>query len=133
MHDDDLFSGVTFQVWRRSDLKLLKTTNFDVGPDHYAHISPEAPRLGPDGSVFVQTLGCRLERITNIGTAPPKSRPVYVFPGNWCGVPTIVEHYLVQSGPAVHGFIVPDIADPLRLVEVSRLKISDDYFPQWTG
>jgi hypothetical protein len=133
MHEDDIFSGVTYQVWRLSDLKLLKTADFDVGPDHYAHISPEEPRLGPDGSVFVQTLGCGLERITDIDTADPKSKLVYVFPGKWCGVPTIVGHYLVQSVPAVHGFIVLDIADPAKPVEVSRLKLSDRYFPHWTG
>ena len=134
MHlDEDIFSGVTYQVWRLSDLKLLKTANFDVGPDHYAHISPEEPRLGPDGSVFVQTLGCGLERITEIDTAEPKSKLVYVFPGNWCGVPTIVGHYLVQSVPAVHGFIVLDIANPAKPVEVSRLKLSDRYFSHWTA
>ncbi|HTL22020.1 MAG TPA: hypothetical protein VL220_14985 [Steroidobacteraceae bacterium] len=133
MHDDDIFSGVTYQIWRLSDLKLLKTASFDVGPDHYAHISPEEPRLGPDGSVFVQTLGCGLERITDIDTAEPKSKLVYVFPGNWCGVPTIVGHYLVQSVPAVHGFVVLDIANPAKPVEVSRLKLSDRYFSHWTG
>jgi hypothetical protein len=133
MHDDDLFSGVTYQVWRLSDLKLLKTADFDVGPDHYAHISPEEPRLGPDGSVFVQTLGCGLERITDIDTTHPTSKLVHVFPGNWCGVPTIVGHYLVQSVPAVHGFVVLDIANPAQPIEVSRLKISDRYFPHWTG
>jgi hypothetical protein len=133
MHDNDIFSGVTYQVWRLSDLKLLKTANFDVGPDHYAHISPEEPRLGPDGSVFVQTLGCGLERITDIATAEPKSQLVFIFPGNWCGVPTIVGHYLVQSVPAVHGFIVLDIANPARPVEVSRLKLSDRYFSHWTA
>jgi hypothetical protein len=133
MHDEDIFSGVTYQVWRLSDLKLLKTVNFDVGPDHYAHISPEEPRLGPDGSVFVQTLGCGLERITAIDSAEPQSKLVYTFPGNWCGVPTIVGNYLVQSVPAVHGLIVLDISNPVRPVEVSRLKLSDRYFPHWTG
>jgi hypothetical protein len=133
MHDDDLFSGVTYQIWRLSDLKLLKTAYFDVGPDHYAHISPEEPRLAPDGSVLVQTLGCGLERITDIDTAEPRSKLVYVFPGNWCGVPTIVGHYLVQSVPAAHGFIVLDITNPQRPVEVSRLKLSDRYFPHWTA
>ena len=133
MHDADIFSGVTYQVWRLSDLKLLKTANFDVGPDHYAHVSPEEPRVGPDGSVFVQTLGCGLERITDIDTAEPKSKLVYVFPGNWCGVPTMVGHYLVQSVPAVHGFIVLDVADPSKPVEVSRLKLSDRYFSHWTA
>ena len=133
MHDDDVFSGVTYQIWRLSDLKLLKTADFDVGPDHYAHISPEEPRLAPDGSVLVQSLGCGLERISGIDTTEPRSKLVYVFPGNWCGVPTVVGHYLVQSVPAVHGFIVLDVADPTRPVEVSRLVINDHYFPHWTG
>ena len=133
MHDDGVLSGVTYQVWRLSDLKLLKTEYFDVGPNRYAHISPEEPRIGPDGSVFVQTLGCGIERITQIDTNEPKSQLVYTFPGNWCGVPTIAGHYLVQSVPAVHGFIVLDIADPIKPREVSRLTISDVYRPHWTA
>jgi len=133
MHDDDVLSGVTYQVWRLSDLKLLKTAYFDVGANRYAHISPEEPRIGPDGSVFVQTLGCGIERVTAIETNEPKSQLVHTFPGNWCGVPTIAGHYLVQSVPAVHGFIVLDIADAAKPREVSRLTISDKYHAHWTG
>ena len=133
MHDDDLFSGVTYQVWRLSDLKLLRTAYFDVGENRYAHISPEEPRLGPDGSVFVQTLGCGIERITAIDEPEPRSKLVYTFPGNWCGVPTIVGHYLIQSVPAIHGFMVLDIADGAKPKEVSRLELSDVYHPHWTG
>lgn len=133
MHDDDLLSGTTYQVWRLSDLKLLKTAYFDPGEQGYAHISPEEPRVGPDGSVFVQSLGCGIERITGIESSTPMAKLVHTFPGNWCGVPVIVGHYLVQSVPAVHGFIVLDIADPAHPVEVSRLKISDDYYPHWTA
>jgi hypothetical protein len=133
MHDDDIFSGVTYQVWRLSDLKLLKTAYFDVGENHYAHISPEEPRVGPDGSVLVQILGYGIERITGVDTSEPRSRLIYTFPGNWCGVPTIVGHYLIQSVPAVHGFIVLNIVDPEKPVEVSRLKLSNTFFPHWTG
>ena len=68
MHDEYIFSGVTYQVWRLSDLKLLKTEYLDVGENHYGQISPEEPRLGADGSIFVQTLGCGIERITGIAT-----------------------------------------------------------------
>jgi hypothetical protein len=133
MHDEDIFSGVTYQVWRLSDLKLLKTSYFDVGDNRYAHISPEEPRLGPDGSVFVQTLGCGIERITAVDSSEPQSQLVYTFPGNWCGVPTIVGHYLVQSVPAIHGFIVLDIAHADKPTEVSRLTLSDTYGSHWTG
>jgi len=58
---------------------------------------------------------------------------VYTFPGNWCGVPTIVGHYLIQSVPATHGLIVLDITNGVKPVEVSRLKFSDTYKPHWTG
>ncbi len=133
MHQDDIFRGVTYQLWRLSDLKLLKTEYFDVGESRYAHISPEEPRLGPDGSIFVQTLGCGIERITGVRTDQPKSQLVYVFPGNWCGVPTIVGHYLVESVPAMHGLIVLDITNGVKPVEVSRLQISETFKPHWTG
>jgi len=133
MHPDDILRGVTYQVWRLSDLKLLKTAYFDAGENHYGHISPEEPRLGPDGSIFVQTLGCGIERITGVKTDQPQSQLVYTFPGNWCGVPTIVGHYLIQSVPAMHGLIVLDITNGVKPVEVSRLKFSDTYKPHWTG
>src|SRR5579859_6742070 len=133
MHQDDIFRGVTYQIWRLSDLKLLKTEYFDVGKNHYAQISPEEPRLGPDGSILVQTLGCGIERITGVTTDNVKSQLVYTFPGNWCGVPTIVGHYLVQSVPATHGLIVLDITNGAKPVEMSRLKFSETFKPHWTG
>lgn len=112
---------------------MLKTSYFDTGENHYGQISPEEPRLGPDGSVFVQTLACGIERITAVNADQPKSQLVYNFPGSFCGVPTIVAHYLIQSVPAINGLIVLDIANPVKPVEVSRLKISDTYNPHWTG
>ncbi|HOX70881.1 MAG TPA: hypothetical protein PK001_03985 [Dokdonella sp.] len=133
MHDDDLLSGTTYQVWRLSDLKLLRTAYFDPGVQGYAHISPEEPRVGTDGSVYVQSLGCGVERITAIATDAPKAKLVHTFPGNWCGVPVIVGRYFIQSVPAVHGYIALDLTDSAHPVEVSRLKISDDYNPHWTA
>jgi hypothetical protein len=133
MQYDDIFSGVTYQIWRLSDLKLLQTQYFDVGENRYAQISPEEPRLGPDGSIFVQTLGCGIERISGLDSGNPSSRLVHTFPGNWCGVPTVIGHYLIQSVPATHGVIALDIADPAKPVEVSRLKLSGTYTPHWTG
>jgi hypothetical protein len=133
MHQEDIFSGVTYQLWRLSDLKLLKTDYLDVGENHYAQISPEEPRLGPDGSMFVQTLGCGIERITGVSTDQPKSQLVYTFPGNFCGVPTVVGHYLVQSVSADHGLIVLDVRNGAKPLEVSRLKISETFKPHWTG
>ena len=44
MHLETIFSGVSYQVWRLSDLKLLKTSYFDVGENRYSQIGPQEPR-----------------------------------------------------------------------------------------
>jgi hypothetical protein len=132
MHDPDLLSGVTYQVWRLSDLKLLKTAYFDPGAGRYAHIAPEEPRVASDGSVYVQTLGCGVERITGLSVAPV-AKLVHTFPGNWCGVPTIVGHYFIQSVPAIQGLISLDISNPEKPREVSRISLMDEFRAHWTA
>jgi hypothetical protein len=133
MDNEDLFRGLTYQVWRLSDLKLLKTMYFDEGDNHYGEISPEEPRLAADGSIFVQTLACGLERITGIAADEPKSQLVYSFPASFCGVPTIVGHYLLQSISFLHTVIVLDITNGAKPAEVSRVRIDDNFYPHWTG
>jgi hypothetical protein len=133
MHLESILHGVTYQVWRLSDLKLLKTNYVDVGENRYAHVSPQEPRLGPDGSVYIQSLSCGLQRVTDVNTDAPRSQLVYTFPGTWCGVPTIVGHYLIQSVLAVHGLVVLDITNGTKPVEVSRLTLSNTYNAHWTG
>src|SRR6202034_1060850 len=111
MDEVNFFSGVTYQVWRLSDLKLLKTANLDVDKNLYGHVSPEEARVGPDGAVYIQTLGCGIERVTDVDKDQPTSKLVYTFPGSFCGVPTIVGYYLIQSVPVMHGLIVLDISN----------------------
>ena len=133
MGDDFLLTSNTYQLFRLSDLKLIGTYRLDPGPRLNGHISPEEPRLGPDGAVYIQTLSCGLQRVTGLDSPSPKATLVHQFPGESCGVPTIAGHYLVQSVPAVHGFVVVDIANGAKPVEVSRLTISKDYKPHWTA
>jgi hypothetical protein len=133
MQEEDLFRGLTYQIWRLSDLKLLKTMYFDQGENHYGAISPEEPRLGPDGAIYVQTLACGIERITGVDRDEPKSQLVYSFPSSFCGVPTIIGHYLVVGVFYLHTVVVLDIADGAKPVEVSRVTLDDNYFPHWTG
>ena len=133
MGDDFLFSSNTYQLFRLSDLKLLGTYRLDPGARMSGHISPEEARVGPDGAVYIQTLSCGIQRVTGMDSATPKAVLVHQFPGAFCGVPTIIGHYLVQSVPNIHGYIVLDIADGARPVEVSRLTISETYGAHWTG
>ena len=60
---------------------LLKTENLD------GHTGPEEPRLGSDGAVYVQTLGCGIERITDIAGDAPKSNWFGLFPARSAACP----------------------------------------------
>ena len=133
MQDQYLFQSVTYQLFRLSDLKLLGTYQLDPGPSLSGHIDPEEVRLGPDGSAFIQTLSCGLQRVTGIEGETPRAELVYQFPGTFCGVPTIAGHYLVQSVDSIGGYVVLDIADAKKPVEVSRLTIAPGYASHWTA
>lgn len=132
MRDEDK-PGHTYQVFRLSDLKRLSTNDFDAPPGRYGEVNPEEARLGPDGAVYVQTTGCGIERISDIATDHPMSKLVWRFPGSFCGVPSIVSHYLIQTVPILHAVVVLDIRDGARPVEVTRLVIDPVIHPHWTG
>jgi hypothetical protein len=133
MHLDSILQGATYQLWRLSDLKLLKTSYVDVARNRYSHVGPQEPRLGPDGAVYVESLACGLQRITALDTQAPRAQLVYSFPGAWCGVPTIVGHYLIEGVLAVHGLVALDIGNGAQPVEASRLVLGDTYNPHWTA
>lgn len=133
MGGDYLLSSNTYQLFRLSDLGLIGTYRLDPGPTRNGHVSPEEARVAADGSVYVQTLSCGIQRITGMDTPTPVARLVHKFSGDFCGVPTIVGRYLVQSVPSIHGFAVLDIADPDNVREVSRLVINQEFDPHWTA
>ena len=126
-------NGHTYQVFRLSDLKRLSTNDLESVQGRYGEINPEEARRGPDGSVYVQTTGCGIERITGIASDHPRSKLVYQFPGSFCGVPSMVSHYLIQSVRLTHSVVVLDLGKADRPVEVSRVVFDGGIFPHWTG
>ena len=133
MQDNYLLQSVTYQLFRLSDLKLVGTFQLDPGTSLSGHIDPEEVRIGPDGAAYIQTLSCGLQRVTGLASSHPKARLIHQFPGTFCGVPTIAGHYLVQSVESIGGFVVLDIANGDRPVEVSRLTVSPNYGAHWTA
>jgi hypothetical protein len=132
MRDED-HTGHTYQIFRLHDLKWLSTNDFDAPPGRYGEVNPEEARRGPDGAVYVQTVGCGIERVTGIADDLPRSKLVWQFPGSFCGVPSVVAHYLIQSVPIQHAIVVLDIKDGARPVEVARLQLDTVIWPHWTG
>lgn len=124
--------GIAVQVWRMSDLKLLRTIRLSPGSRGYGHEDPQEPRVLADGkTVLVQTRSCGLHRITGLDTDEPRAEEVYTFEGGLCGVPLVVDHYWIEAVPAIGGVVVLDISEPAKPVRVSQLSLGPDQFTHW--
>jgi|HubBroStandDraft_5_1064220.scaffolds.fasta_scaffold07113_4 hypothetical protein len=126
-------NGHTVQLFRLSDLKLLATEALDPGAGHYGEINPEEARQGPDGAVYVQTVGCGIERVSALTADHPVSHLVYQFPGSACGVPSIVGRFWIQPVRVLHAVVVVDLTAPGGPKEVSRVALSGQILPHWSG
>lgn len=63
-------AGDQVQVWRLSDLKLLKTIQLPEAPDGKSNLSPNEPRVLSDGkTVLLGTSRCGLYRLTGLDEA----------------------------------------------------------------
>lgn len=124
------------QLWRLSDLHLLKTIALPADPAKH-HQWPAEPRLLPDGSIYVNTFSCGLYRLKGADGPQPSAELVYTFPGGdsphtICSVPVVVGHYWIQTVAALPGLIALDISHPDKPAEVSRLVLGPKFpMPHW--
>jgi hypothetical protein len=122
------------QLWRLSDLKLLKTFALKAGPRGDEHKFTGELRLLPDGkSVYAHTFNCGLYLIRDIETDEPRAVFVKSFTGDNCGVPVVTGHFWLQPVPSEHALVSLDITDVERPKEVSRVAFGDDERPHWAS
>jgi hypothetical protein len=129
--------SASVQVWRLSDLRLLRTIQLPRGPRGVEHEMSAEPRLLADGrTVLVSTFTCGLYRLTGLDGAAPAAE--WVHASEWsappyCAVPVVVgDFWLVPSGPE-RAIISLDVSDPARPREVGRLRLAADEVPHWLG
>lgn len=122
----------TLQVWRLSDLKLLKTLVLPPGPRGTEQQSPGEPELLDDGkTVLVHTFLCGLYQLDGIETAKPTIHHLKTFDGEICAVPLRIGHYWVQTLFSAHAVAAYDISDLAHIREVSRITFDEKQKPHW--
>ena len=120
------------QLWRLSDLTLLRTIALPPGPRGDEHEFTGEPLLLPDGkSAYIHTFNCGLYLVRGIDADKPSATFVKGFEGKNCGVPALVGHYWLQTVPEAHALVSLDIADPEHPREVATLELGDDEQPHW--
>ena len=122
------------QIWRLSDLTLLKSFALAPGPRGDEHQFTGELRLLPDGkSVYAHTFNCGLYLLRDLGGPQPRGTFVKSFQGRDCGVPVISGHYWLQPVPSLHALVSVDISDPEHPREVSTVTFGDDEGPHWAA
>lgn len=123
------------QVWRLSDLALLKTIVLPPGSRGDENAMTAEPRLLDDGrTVLVNTFTCGLYRLTDLAGEAPSAEWVYSTPWQappYCAVPAVVGHFWIQTSGPEHAVISLDISDPRHPKEVSRLTLQPHEVPHW--
>lgn len=134
MHKDDPASR-NLQVWRLSDLALLRTFPLPDGPAGNEGALTAEPRLMPDGrTVLVSTFSCGLYLMEGLDGETPSARLVASFPrkpDTFCAIPVIAGHYYLVTVPAWSAVVSLDISDPSSPREVSRLTLAPEDVPHW--
>jgi tetratricopeptide (TPR) repeat protein len=131
--------GTSFQVWRLSDLELLRTVRLPPGPAGYEHRDPAEVRLLADSvTALMTTFTCALYRLHDLEGENPSAELVNALP--WsdystdeCGIPATWGNIWLQTYAHSTGswLISYDISDPSSPVELDRLSWHEEWYPHW--
>src|SRR5687767_11131286 len=82
------------QIWRLSDLTLLRSIALEPGPFGDEHQYTGEPLLLADGkSIYVHAFNCGLYLLRDVESLEPATRLVHTFEGEDCGVPIRTGHF----------------------------------------
>ena len=119
-------NGNQVQVYRLSDLSLIKTIKLT------GNEGPNEPRLLRDGkTVLVNTVACRLYRVTNLDGNDPELELVHEEPRPGCAMPLVMGDYWIQAHAADHRVYALNVSDLKNVRAVSSVQFDDRQRPHW--
>jgi pimeloyl-ACP methyl ester carboxylesterase len=123
------------QLWRLSDLQLLKTFDLPQGPrGDEAGLTAEPRLLGDGKTVLVSTFDCGLYLLSGLDGRSPGGQLVSSFPrkkDTYCAIPVIAGHFYLVTVPAWNAVVSLDISNPAKPREVSRVVLGEQDVPHW--
>jgi hypothetical protein len=119
-------AGNQVQVYRLSDLSLIKTIRLPTND------APNEPRVLQDGrTVLVNTVECRLYRVTGLEGTDPHLHMVHQETPRGCAMPVVIGDYWVQANAADHRVFSLDIHDLKNVRSVSSVSFDERQRPHW--
>ncbi len=132
-------TGTSFQVWRLSDLDLLRTVRLEPGPGGYEHRDPAEVRLLSDSvTAMMTTFTCALYLLRDLEGETPSAELVNALPWSSyetdeCGIPATWGDIWLQTYRHADGawLVSFDVSDPTDPVELDRLAWDGAWWPHW--
>lgn len=122
------------QVWRLSDLALLKTVAVPgVAGDSVERNPFEARTIADGRTVLLNTYECGFYRVTKLD-GDPEIEPIHALrqPAmSGCGVPVLSGSYWIMPVAYGHRILALDIQDPGKPRLVSELLTDSTFHPHW--
>jgi hypothetical protein len=130
MHAKEVSHSV--QLWRLSDLKLLKTIRLPAGPGKEGDDPAEARVLEDGNTLVVSTFNCGLYLMKEMAGATPQAELVYSLKDDGeCALPVVAGRYWVATDTSIPGLVALEMSNPHKPTEVSRLVLSKGQQPHW--
>lgn len=121
------------QVWRISNLELLKTLRVPVVAGDTAHQYPFELRTMADGkTAFLNSYMCGFYHIAGLESSPTIER-VGMLPQVGCSVPHISGNLMVMPIAYGHRIVTLDISNPAKPVEIASMATDTTFFPHWVS
>jgi hypothetical protein len=128
-------SADVVQVWRLSDLTLVRTLPLDdSAPDSTFHWPFEVRFLPGDSTALLNTWYCGFYLLSGLNGAEPRIERLLSLapPGNrGCSVPLLVGRYWIVPVARAHQYLVYDVSDPRRPRQVQALATDTTFRPHW--
>jgi len=123
------------QVWRLSDLTLLKTLAVPAVAGDSANRMPFEVRTLDDGTVMMNSYTCGFFHISELAGTPRIDRVLALpEPRNFgCSVPVIAGHFMVMPIAYARRYATIDLADPAHPREVASFPTDSTFFPHWAS
>jgi hypothetical protein len=123
------------QIWRLSDLSLLKTVPVPGAEADSLERYPFELRTMADGrTVLLNSYNCGLYVISGIDGPAPAIELVHQLRNPTrigCSVPVLTDRWWVMPIAYGHTIVSMDIRDPARPQVVSELNTDSTFFPHW--
>ena len=131
-HYDHEHVGFHVQLWRLSDLRLLKTITLAAPEGSKLNLRPFEPRQLPNGEVLLATGTGGLYRVLGLEPETFTAQLVYDFEcPQSSGTPLVVGHFWIQPLGGRNSVVVLDVSNPAEPIEVSRVRLDDKQRPHW--